>query len=73
MVGGGPVSTFTDLMELTRDDLIEIDNALIMLARQEHKETGNTVQADKATKALNRIAVRMNLVPQDGFATELIP
>jgi hypothetical protein len=57
--------TLNDLNEMTRDDLIAIDNALISLARFEHKETKNTVQADRATKALNRIAIRYNLASEE--------
>jgi phosphoglycolate phosphatase-like HAD superfamily hydrolase len=53
--------TITELMDQTRDDLIAIDDALIALAVMEHRATGNTVRADKATKALNRIAVRFGL------------
>lgn len=63
--------TINELNELTRDDLIVLDHVLIMLARYEHKETGNTVQADKATKAMARIAVRYGLVSQDGYMAEV--
>lgn len=63
--------TINELNELTRDDLIAIDNALIVLARHEHAATKNTAHADQATKALNRIAVRYGLVPVDGYAAAL--
>jgi hypothetical protein len=57
--------TFTELNEMTRDDLMAIDFALIALARFEHKDTKNTVHADRATKALNRIAVRYGLAVEE--------
>ena len=60
--------TINELNELTRTDLIAIDEALIMLGRWEHLANKNTHFADKGTKALNRIAVRYSLVPADGDA-----
>ena len=60
-----------DLNELTRDDLIALDNALIMLARYEHAATKNTTISDKAIRSINRIAVRYGLVPADGYAAEV--
>jgi hypothetical protein len=60
-----------DLNELTRNDLIKIDTALILLARHEHARTGNTVSADIATKAMNRIAVRYGLAVDEGYPDEL--
>jgi hypothetical protein len=62
--------TINELNELTRTDLIAIDEALIMLARWEMLANKNTHFADKATKALNRIAVRYSLVPADGTARQ---
>lgn len=59
--------TITELNEMTRADLITMDNALIMLARIEHRWTGDTAQADVATRALNRIAVRYGLVSEEGM------
>lgn len=58
--------TITELNEMTRDDLMAINFALIALARFEHKETRNTVHADRATKALNRVAVRYALADSGG-------
>ena len=58
--------TFTELNEMTRDDLMAIDFALMALAKFEHKDTKNTVHADRATKALNRIAVRYGLAVEEG-------
>jgi hypothetical protein len=57
-----------ELNELTRTDLIAIDEALIMLARYESLANKNTYFTDKGTKALNRIAVRYSLVSADGDA-----
>lgn len=54
--------TIDELNELTREDLIILDRALIVLARYEHNHTKNTIHADRATKILNRIAVRYGLV-----------
>jgi hypothetical protein len=42
--------------------LMNINNQLVMLARDEHARTGRTRQADEATKALNEIAIRLQLV-----------
>lgn len=63
--------TIDDLNEMTREDLIVIDHALIMLARIERRDTNNTEQTDKATRALNRIAVRYSLVPEDEYMGEV--
>jgi hypothetical protein len=63
--------TINELNELTRTDLIAIDDALIMLGRWEHRETKNTKNADKAVNALNRIAVRYSLVPPNGDAATI--
>jgi hypothetical protein len=63
--------TMNDLNELTREDLIMIDTALMILSRAEHKFNGTTWECDKATRALNRIAVRHGLVPVDGYAAQL--
>jgi hypothetical protein len=63
--------TINELNELTRTDLIAIDEALIMFARLEMVAKKNTKNADKATKALNRIAVRYNLVPPNGDAATI--
>jgi len=63
--------TISELNELTREDLIAIDNALIMLARYEHAATKNTSAADAATKALHRIAVRYSLVSTNGDSAEV--
>jgi len=57
--------TITQLVDETRDDLMAMNFALIALARFEHKETGNTVHADRATKALNRIAIRYGLAESE--------
>jgi len=57
--------TITELVEETRDDLMAINFALIALARFENKETGNTVHADRATKAINRMAVRYGLADKE--------
>jgi hypothetical protein len=63
--------TINELNELTRIDLIAIDDALIMLAKWEQLANKNTQNADKATKALNRIAVRYSLVPPNGDAATI--
>jgi uncharacterized membrane protein len=52
------------LNEMTREDLITIDNALVMLARYEYEATHDTKQANQATHAINRIARRLNLISE---------
>lgn len=54
----------TELNELTRDDLVLIDDMLLALAKYEHAATGNTTRADLCTRAINRIAARYGLVEE---------
>ena len=63
--------TIAELNEMTRDDLCAIEDVLIALAKIEHRETGDTRKADKASRALSRIAVRYSLVPADGYSAEV--
>lgn len=60
------MNTIKGIQHSVLNDLHVINEALVWLARHEHKATANTLVADQATKAMNRIAVTIGVSVERG-------